>query len=110
MAKAKAKKSSPKKSTGINLKDERIPKVLGIVSIMLAIYLTVAFVSYLYTWKVDQDKVLTFSWEVLFQKDLTVENWLGRLGALVSNAFFYWGFGLPSAAIIVLLSILQKMF
>jgi len=104
MAKTKAKKSTAKKPVGINLKDERFPKVFGVISIMLAIYLTVAFVSYLYTWKVDQDKVLTFSWEVLFQKDLTVENWLGRLGALVSNAFFYWGFGLPSAAVIVLLS------
>jgi len=104
MAKPKAKKSSAKKAIGNKLKDERIPKVLGVVSILLAIYLTVAFVSYLYTWRVDQDKVLTFSWEVLFQKDLTVENWLGRLGALVSNAFFYWGFGLPSAAVIVLLS------
>jgi S-DNA-T family DNA segregation ATPase FtsK/SpoIIIE len=104
MAKPKAKKSTAKKSKGINLKDDRIPKVIGVISIMLAIYLTVAFVSYLYTWKVDQDKVLTFSWEVLFQKDLTVDNWLGRLGALVSNMFFYWGFGLPSAAIIVLLS------
>jgi S-DNA-T family DNA segregation ATPase FtsK/SpoIIIE len=104
MAKPKAKKSTAKKTSGINLKDDRIPKVIGVISILLAIYLLVAFVSYLYTWKVDQDKVLTFSWEVLFQKDLTVENWLGRLGALVSNAFFYWGFGLPSAAIIVLLS------
>lgn len=104
MAKPKAKKSTAKKTSGINIKDDRIPKMIGVISIMLAIYLMVAFVSYLYTWKVDQDKVLTFSWEVLFQKDLTVDNWLGRLGALVSNAFFYWGFGLPSAAIIVLLS------
>ncbi|MGK0315718.1 MAG: S-DNA-T family DNA segregation ATPase FtsK/SpoIIIE, partial [Saprospiraceae bacterium] len=104
MAKPKAIKSTAKKTSGINLKDERIPKVFGVISIMLAIYLAVAFVSYLYTWKIDQDKVLTFSWEVLIQKDLTVENWLGRLGALVSNAFFYWGFGLPSTAIIVLLS------
>jgi len=102
MAKSKAKKKTAKKQS-FSINDDRIPKVLGVISIMLAIYLAVAFVSYLYTWKVDQDKVLAFSWEVLFQKDLTVENWLGRLGALVSNAFFYWGFGLPSAVVVVLL-------
>jgi len=95
MAKSKAKKSTAKKSRSSSIKDERIPKILGVVSILLAIYLTVSFVSYLYTWKTDQDKVLAFSWEVLFQKDLTVDNWLG---------IFYWGFGLPSSAIIVLLS------
>ncbi|MEM9548027.1 MAG: DNA translocase FtsK [Bacteroidota bacterium] len=104
MAKSKAKKSTAKKSRGTSLNDDRIPKILGVVAILLAIYLTVSFVSYLYTWKTDQDKVLAFSWEVLFQKDLVVDNWLGRLGALVSNAFFYWGFGLPSSAVIVLLS------
>ena len=101
MAKSKAKKKTAKKS--LTISDDRIPKVVGVISILLAIYLAVAFLSYIYTWRVDQDKVLTFSWEVLFQKDLTVDNWLGRLGALVSNAFFYWGFGLPSAVVIVLL-------
>lgn len=102
MAKSKAKtKSAPKKASFLS--DDRFPKVMGIISILLAIYLAVAFASYVYTWRADQDKVLAFSWEVLFQKDLTVDNWLGRLGALVSNAFFYWGFGLPSSAVIVLL-------
>ena len=102
MAKSKAKKKvANSKATKAN--DDRFPKIAGIVSILLAIYLAVAFTSYLYTWQVDQDKVLKFSWQMLFQKDLTVSNWLGRLGALVSNAFFYWGFGLPSSGVIVLL-------
>jgi S-DNA-T family DNA segregation ATPase FtsK/SpoIIIE len=51
----------------------------------------------------DQDKVLKFSWMVLFQGDLGVSNWLGRLGAVTSNAFFYWGFGLPSVTVVFLL-------
>lgn len=104
---AKSKKRKTKKSTtkqGWNLKDERIPKILGIVSVLLAIYLAIAFISYLYTWKADQDKVLHFTWDVMLQKNLMVENWLGRLGAMVSNAFFYWGFGISSMAIVVLLA------
>ena len=70
---------------------------------MAAIYLAIAFVSYLYTWKMDQDKVLKFSWGMLFQGDLNVQNWLGRLGAIISNMFFYWGFGLPSMIVVVML-------
>jgi S-DNA-T family DNA segregation ATPase FtsK/SpoIIIE len=86
-----------------NWNDERIPKLSGVLLILGAIYLAVSFVSYLYTWKVDQDKVLKFSWGMLFQSDLNVQNWLGRLGAIVSNAFFYWGFGLPSMIFVVLI-------
>jgi S-DNA-T family DNA segregation ATPase FtsK/SpoIIIE len=93
------KPSSPK----FNWRDERFPKVAGVILIMAAIYLAIAFVSYLYTWKMDQDKVLKFSWGMLLQGDLNVQNWLGRLGAIISNMFFYWGFGLPSMIVVVLL-------
>lgn len=99
----KAKTKSTEKS-GLNLRDERIPKIVGVISILAAIYLTIAFISYLYTWKADQDKVLHFSWELLTRSDLVADNWLGRLGAIISNAFFYWGFGLPSMIFVVLLT------
>ena len=99
------KKQKLKESAGprFNWRDERLPKIFGVILIMGAIYLAIAFVSYLYTWKMDQDKVLKFSWGMLLQADLSVQNWLGRLGAIVSNMFFYWGFGLPSMMIVVLL-------
>lgn len=100
-----AKKQKPKsrKPSKFNWHDERIPKIVGVILVLTGIYLTIAFISYLYTWRVDQDKVLSFSWSMLFQGDLMVQNWLGRLGAIISNMFFYWGFGLPSVIIIALL-------
>jgi S-DNA-T family DNA segregation ATPase FtsK/SpoIIIE len=99
-----AKKQKSKASLpSFNWKDERLPKIIGVILILAAIYLAIAFVSYMYTWKMDQDKVLKFSWGILFQGDLSVQNWLGRLGAITSNAFFYWGFGLPSMIFVVLL-------
>jgi S-DNA-T family DNA segregation ATPase FtsK/SpoIIIE len=102
---ASKKQEKPKKASSLkfNWRDERIPKITGVILIMGAIYLAIAFVSYLYTWKMDQDKVLKFSWGMLLQSDLNVENWLGRLGAIISNMFFYWGFGLPSLIVVVLL-------
>ncbi len=83
-------------------KDERWRKIIGVFSILFAVYLAVAFTSYLYTWKYDQDKVLNFTFNSFFESGLKVENWLGRLGAYVSNAFFYYGFGLPSIVVILL--------
>ena len=100
---ASKKQKSGGKSAGFNWRDERVSKIAGVLLILSAIYLLIAFVSYLYTWKMDQDKVLKFSWGILMQGDLSVQNWLGRLGALVSNMFFYWGFGLPSMIVVVLL-------
>ncbi len=103
MASKKQKPNVPKLFSNINFNDERWQKLMGVVFILMGIYLAIAFVSYLYTWKYDQDKVLQFSWGMLFQGDLSVQNWLGRLGAIISNMFFYWGFGLPSTIIVVLL-------
>ncbi len=89
-------KRKKKQSSLIKLSDERIRKITGILLILISVYLTIAFVSYLFTWKDDQDNVLNFSFNILFNGNVHVSNWLGRLGALVSNSFFYWGFGLSS--------------
>jgi len=90
------KKKSTQLSLRLGLNDERVPKLVGILFIFFAIYLFIAFSSYLFTWKMDQDRVMRFSWRLLLESDMNMENWLGRLGAIVSNFFFYWLFGLPS--------------
>ena len=40
------------------VKDERTHKITGAVFLLLAVFLFIAFTSYLFTWKEDQDKVL----------------------------------------------------
>ena len=101
-SKKKASSKNKKQSPKVNLQDERIPKILGVICLFLAIYLSIAFISYLYTWKLDQDKVLLNSWNIILENNLTVSNWLGRVGAVISNMFFYWGFGLPSVFFIAI--------
>ncbi|NND06981.1 MAG: DNA translocase FtsK [Saprospiraceae bacterium] len=100
----KSKKSKAKQSKLKSLKqstsDRRIPKIAAVMLTLLAVYLAIAFVSYLYTWQADQDQVFDFSWSLLFDQALQVENWLGRFGAVVSNAFFYRGVGLPAFIIV----------
>lgn len=100
---AKKRKKSGQLSLKLGLNDERVPKLAGILSLFLSIYLFIAFTSYLFTWKVDQDRVLRFSWGLLLKSEMEMANWLGRLGAIVSNMFFYWGFGLPSYLVIAML-------
>ncbi len=98
----KKKRAKKKARATFSFNDERVLKIFGLIFLFLGIYLTVAFSSYLFTWKADQDKVLLHSWSMLFNSEVTVQNWLGRLGAIVSNGFFYWGFGIPSVLFIFL--------
>ncbi|MDF1864028.1 MAG: DNA translocase FtsK 4TM domain-containing protein [Saprospiraceae bacterium] len=88
---------------GIN--DERVPKLLGVMMMFIALYLFIAFFSYLFTWREDFDNVYNFPWQVLLNSEITMENWLGRLGAIISNAFFFWGFGMPSFVFVFLLGL-----
>jgi len=78
-------------------KDERTWKIVGTVSLLISIFLFIAFVSYLFTWKEDQDQARRGA-SFLFDTDETapVANLLGRLGAYISHKFIFNGFGLAS--------------
>jgi DNA segregation ATPase FtsK/SpoIIIE, S-DNA-T family len=78
-----------------NFGDERVPKLLGMLLILLSFYLVIAITSYLFTWDNDHDIVFRYSFDLLIS-DIEVDNWLGRLGAIVSDFLVYWCFGLPS--------------
>jgi S-DNA-T family DNA segregation ATPase FtsK/SpoIIIE len=84
-------------TVGQLVKDERTHKITGAVSLLLAIFLFIAFTSYLFTWKEDQDKVFQHGASILAPSaNVKVNNLLGNLGALVSHEFFFKGFGLAS--------------
>lgn len=78
------------------VKDERTHKVMGMVCLLIAVYLFLAFSSYLFTWKADQDKVFQYSSRILLLEDIRMQNLLGRLGAFTSHLFFYKGVGVAS--------------
>src|SRR5438105_2299461 len=58
-------------------RNERTQKIIGLLSILFAVYLSVAFISFIFTWQEDQDKVLGPA-SVLFSNDTKVVNWLGK--------------------------------
>src|SRR3982751_2492128 len=79
-------------------KDERTWKIIGTVSLLISIFLFIAFVSYLFTWKEDQSQVMNKNISFLFDNDADnkVSNLLGRLGAFTSHNLIYSGFGLAA--------------
>src|ERR1700689_4408881 len=76
-------------------KDERTHKITGAVLLLLAIFLFVAFTSYLFTWKEDQSLIAN-GISIFHPSSNTTANLLGNIGAYVSHIFFYKGFGVAS--------------
>ena len=97
----KAKSSKLNAVKGL-IKDPRTSKTFGLLLILFSLFMLVAFISYLITWKVDQDLFSIGFWKSL-SSDIVVENWLGKLGAFLSHAFIHKGFGLASFAFIGLI-------
>ena len=85
--------------------DDRIRKITGMVLLTVALYLFLAFTSYLFTWKADQAAALYYGWGLLLTDDVTVSNWLGPFGATISHTAFYYGFGATSFLFVYLLGL-----
>ena len=78
------------------LKDGRFQQISGLLLMLTSVLIFIAFTSYIFTWKADHDKV-TNSWlGLIFDKEVKVENWLGKFGAIVSHFFIYGWFGISS--------------
>lgn len=100
--KADPDKLKLEKEEKVNLKklvrDDRTRKIAGTILLLISIFLFIAFVSYLFTWKEDQSQVMNRGFSFLFDnsKENNVTNLLGRLGAYTSHNLIYNGFGLAS--------------
>lgn len=86
-------------------KDSKTQRILGLTLILLSVYLILAFTSFIFTWKEDQDKVFG-SMSVLFSDSIKVSNWLGKVGAIISHLFMFKWFGISSYLIVPILIIL----
>jgi len=101
---SKSKKSKTQSEFKQFLKDGRAAKILGLFILMMALFISIACVSYLFNRNTDFSEVVNKSaYEVMTDKDLRVENALGRLGAIFSHVLVNQWFGISSAIIIYLL-------
>ena len=87
------------------LENERNRYVIGLACLTLTAFLSFSFVSYFFTWEVDQDKVENWSttgFEV-FKDDFSYEkepqNKMGTIGAKLSHMLMHKGFGIAAFGI-----------
>lgn len=106
----KRKKANPKKadskkinffkpfSTLFAKENRRLNLTVGSILVLLATYLTLSFISYLFTWKIDQNFVINQGFfDFLFNTtEIELGNHLGKLGAWISHHFIFEWFGLAS--------------
>jgi S-DNA-T family DNA segregation ATPase FtsK/SpoIIIE len=62
--------------------------IIGLFIIVVSVFLIVSFISYLFNWQDDQSQLTQFT-----DKNITVRNLLGKLGANLSHLFIHEGFG-----------------
>lgn len=102
-----AKKNGNKNKKNKSLNDERLKIILGIFTLFLAAFLTLAFISYFFTWKVDQS--FQYS-KVISGVEINVENWSGKAGAHFANLFINKWFGIASFTVPFLLIVIGLRF
>ena len=68
---SKPKKGAQKASF---IRDQRIPKLIGLTLVLLGVFVLVAGISYVFTWKEDQDKILNNPFSALGEGDLVPAN------------------------------------
>lgn len=77
-------------------KDERTFKILGAIALLIALFLFVAFTSYLFTWQDDQDLVQLWRTQLFATNDVKANNLLGYIGAFVAYQMMFNGFGVAA--------------
>ena len=92
MAKKETSNASNKKLRTSLFKTTRGQKfVLGVLFIIIAVFLLLSFISYYVSGNADQSQI-----SELANRNVVVENWLGKIGAWLAELFLYDGFGIAS--------------
>ncbi|MCF6279344.1 MAG: DNA translocase FtsK [Flavobacteriaceae bacterium] len=102
---AKKKKTTVKKPKTIRFQgiksffnNRQTQTVIGFFLVIFSVFLLVAFVSFLFSWKADQSELSEFA-----NRSSTVKNLLGKIGYTLSNLFIFKGFGISAFIIPILL-------
>ncbi|MFK5958903.1 MAG: DNA translocase FtsK [Lutibacter sp.] len=72
--------------------------IIGLFVMLFSIFLIASFISYLFNWQQDQSQLVNFT-----DKNTTVKNLLGKIGATVSHFFIYKSFGITALYLPILL-------
>ena len=102
---AKSKNKRTKKKRTFQFKSEKLYFLLGLFILLVAAYLLISFVSFLFYGAADQS-IMDSGWrEFLFNTQVKAQNKGMKLGAYLSEVIMNRGFGLASFGIVYLLAI-----
>lgn len=109
---AKRKNINTSDDADFNMSDrERHRTIAGVCLSAFTLYLAFAFISYLFTWRIDQSTLDVQVGKLFSNPNIVASNWAGTIGALLAHRFLYKWIGLPAFGIIVILTVIVlKLF
>ncbi len=111
MAKKTKKTSTNKKQINISqimskLTDFKIRFISGFSLIIFALFLFVAFISFIFSGGADHSKFNIDFFSFISDSDINVENWTGKIGAYFADLFINSGIGIAAFSTTVFLFVL----
>jgi len=86
------------KKTNTFFKSRQTQTIIGLFIALFSIFLFVSFISYLFNWQQDQSQLSNFT-----DKNTSVKNSLGKIGASISHFFIYKNVGIAALYLPILL-------
>lgn len=77
-------------------KDPRLKLALGFFLMIVGLYLFLAMLSYLFTWRADESVVQAVRETTVGESVHEIENWLGLYGAVISHYMIFRWFGIAA--------------
>ena len=103
---AKKKNINTTDDADFNMSDrDRRRTIFGVALAATTLYLTFAFISYLFTWRIDQSTLDVSVGKLFFNPNIVASNWAGTIGALLAQRFLYKWVGLPAFGLIIILTV-----
>ena len=91
-------------------KNERVNFIIGVILIIFSIYLTISFISFLFTGSVDQSKIENLSIGELSSISNDIQNWTGAFGAYLSNLMINRWMGISAFIVALWLYVVGRRF
>lgn len=99
-----------RKRKKVALTDERVRLITGLVFIFFSLFAILAFASFLFTWKEDQSLFDFSISQIIDNKAISIENWAGKAGFIISNYFIHRWFGVASFGFVFITILLGLSF
>ena len=92
------------------IKNERVSFITGVILIIFSIYMTISFISFLFTGSVDQSKIENLSIGELSSVSNDIQNWTGAFGAYLSNLMINRWMGISAFIVALWLYVVGRRF